>query len=135
MTESTADCPKHVRAGRFRKAEQFHKVAQDVLALANDDHDVGDALVTLCVAAGIAASDVICCAALGKHATGENHNMAVALLRQTNKDAARHLKTLLDMKTKAAYTALASSGEDIKKATRAVESLIDAARQAHASAG
>jgi hypothetical protein len=135
MTESTADCPKHVRAGRFRKAEQFHQVAQDVLALADDNHDVGDSFVTLCVHAGIAAADVICCAALGKHATGENHNRAVALLRQTDKAAANHLKTLLDMKTKAAYTALASSGDEIKKATRAVEALVDAARQAHASAG
>ena len=46
MTASTADCAKHVRAGRFRKAEQFHDAAQGVLALADDNDDVNDAFVT-----------------------------------------------------------------------------------------
>ena len=134
MTANTADCPKHIRAGRFRKSEQFHDAAQSVLALADDD-ELSDAFVTLCVHAGIAAADVICCAALGKHATGENHNTAVGLLRQADKEAAGHLKTLLDLKTKAAYTALTSSADDVKRATRAVEALVAAARLRHAAAG
>ena len=135
MTASTTDCPKHVRAGRFRKAEQFHDAAQGVLTLADDNDDVSDAFVTLCVHAGIAAADVICCASLGKHATGENHQTAVGLLRQVDKDAARHLKTLLDMKTKAAYTALAVSADDVKRASRAVDALVAAARLRHSAAG
>ena len=49
-----------------------------------DDGDLADAYVTLCVHAGIAAADVICCTALGKHATGDDHNHAVALLRQVD---------------------------------------------------
>lgn len=133
MTDATSPCPKHVRTGRLRKAEQFLAVAHDVLALADDD-DVGDAFVTLCVHAGIAASDVICCAALGKHARGPNHNEAIDLLRQADKDAAKHLETLLDMKTKSGYTAVAASTSDIKRATRAAEPLVEAARLAHAAA-
>lgn len=39
------------------------------------------------------------------------------------------------MKTKAAYTALAVSAEDVKRATRAVEALVAAARLRHAAAG
>lgn len=39
-----------------------------------------DAYVPLCVHAGIAASDVVCCAKLGEHAQGENHDEAVGLL-------------------------------------------------------
>lgn len=135
MTAPSHDCPKHVRAGRFRKATQFDQVARDVLALADEDDDVGDAYVTLLVHAGIAAADVICCAALGKHATGSNHNQALDLLRQADSSSTKHLKTLLDMKTKAGYTAVASSADDIKRASRAATALIAAARQAHAAAG
>lgn len=135
MTAATSPCPRHVRTGRLRKAEQFLAVARDVLALADDDDDAGDASVTLCVHAGIAASDVICCAALGKHAGGPKHNEAIDLLCQAEKDAARHLTTLLDMQTKAGYTSVAVSTSDIKRATRAAEALVEAARQAHAAAG
>lgn len=128
-------CPKQVRAGRLRKAEQFLSVAHDVQALADDTDDVGDAFVTLSVHAGVAASDVLCCAALGSHAGGQSHHEAIGLLRQADNDAARHLKTLLDMKTKAGYTAVAVSKAEITRATRAARSLVAAARRAHAAAG
>ncbi len=132
---ATSPCPKHVRAGRLRKAEQFLAVAHDVEALADDDADVGDAFVTLCVHAGIAASDVLCCAALGKHAGGQNHNETIDLLRSIDPDTARHLRTLLDMKTKAGYTSVKVSASEIKRATRAAQALVEAARRAHAAAG
>lgn len=130
---STTPCLTSVRAGRLRKAEQFIAVAQDVLDLSDDD--VGDAYVTLCVHAGIAASDVLCCVALGKHAGGQNHNDAINLLGQADKDAAKHLKTLLDMKTKAGYTAVRVSAAEIKRAGRAAQALVAAAREAQAAAG
>lgn len=135
MSAKTAPCPKPVRAGRLAKAEQFLKVAGDVLALADEHHDVGDAYVTLCVNAGIAAADVICCAALGKHSVGEDHREAVALLKQADKEPARHLGTLLLMKTKAAYTSSAVSAADIKRAGRSAAALVETARKAHAEAG
>ena len=47
------------------KAKQFVEAAETVESLADDANDVADAYVTLCVHAGIAAADVICCKRLG----------------------------------------------------------------------
>lgn len=135
MSPKHAPCPKAMRAGRLRKAEQFFAAGGDVLALADAHHDVGDAYVTLCVHAGIAAADVMCCAALGQHSLGEDHREAVALLKQVDKDAAKHLETLLTLKTKAAYTSSAVSAADVKRAERAAASLVETARRSHAAAG
>jgi hypothetical protein len=51
--------------------------------------EVADAYVTLCVHAGIAASDVICCSSLGRHAQGDSHEEAAVLLASADKDAAQ----------------------------------------------
>jgi len=58
----------------LRKAEQFLRAADLVRDVADERGDVADAFATLCVHAGIAASDVICCARLGEHAQGENQS-------------------------------------------------------------
>ena len=81
--------------------------------------DVADAHVMLCVHAGIAASDVICCARLGEHSQGENHSEAIALLKTADKAAAKHLSTLLALKTKSAYSHTPVAPEEFKRAGRA----------------
>lgn len=48
----------------MHKANQFMEAADMVRELADENADLADAYVTLCVHAGIAASDVLCCAAL-----------------------------------------------------------------------
>jgi len=48
------------------KAKQLVEAAETVEALADDANDVADAYVTLCVHAGIAAADVICCTRFGE---------------------------------------------------------------------
>jgi hypothetical protein len=58
----------------MRKAEQFWDAAESVRELADDEAEIGDVYVTLCIHAGIAATDVVCCNALGEHAVGEDHN-------------------------------------------------------------
>lgn len=83
--------------------------------LADQAQDVADAYVTLLVYAGIAAAHVIGCARLGECAHGANHNEAVALLRSADADAARHLETLLKMKTRVGYGHTPASHEDLKK--------------------
>ncbi|WP_222719633.1 hypothetical protein [Actinokineospora xionganensis] len=67
--------------------------------MANENDEVADAYVTLCVHAGIAVADVICRIWLSEHAQGESHGDAVGLLSKANKDAAKHLNTLLKLKT------------------------------------
>jgi len=129
----TRPCVPDVRRGRLNKANQFLDAADLVRELADEDSKVADAYVTLCVHAGIAAADVICCARLGVHALGEDHNEAVALLASADNGSAKHLRTLLTMKTKAAYSHTPASAEDCKRAGRAAEMIVEAARRIHAA--
>jgi NTP pyrophosphatase (non-canonical NTP hydrolase) len=62
------NCDRTIRQGRMVKAQQFADAATLVQNLAEEAGDVADAYITLCVHAGIAASDVICCARLGRYA-------------------------------------------------------------------
>jgi hypothetical protein len=99
--------------------------------LADDEADVGDALVTLCVHAGIAASDVICCKALGHFVQGEDHLQAIAELSKVMPDGRQlgnDLRALLQMKTRAGYAAPPVSAEQRKRAWRRAERLVEAAR-------
>jgi hypothetical protein len=124
----TNHCTPEIRAGRLRKAGQFAEAAENVADLADERDDVADAYVTLLVHAGIAASDVICCARLGEHAQSENHHDAVALLKKADDSSARHLEILLRMKTRISYGHTSASHDDQKKAQRAVDALIKTAR-------
>jgi hypothetical protein len=110
--------------------------AADVIhEFADQDEDVADAYVTLCVHAGIAASDVICCVNLGEHAKGENHSEAIDLLKSADKDAAKQLGTLLNLKTKSGYSHTTVTADEFRRACRAASALVEKARRAHASAG
>lgn len=126
---SDAQCSSETKNGRLVKAEQF-MLAAETVAMVMDEHEVADAYVTLCVHAGIAAADVICCAKLGRHHQGENHGEAVALLAQANQQASRHLQRLLSMKTRSGYSARLTSDADQKRARRAAVSLLAAAQVA-----
>lgn len=127
----TRPCDPGIGRGRLRKAIQF----LDAANLVHDSDDGGgtDAYVTLCVHAGIAAADAICCARLGQHAQGDSHQDAVELLRTADKGAAGHLGTLLSMKSKVAYGYTPATDDDRKRAGRAAEALTETARRAAAS--
>jgi hypothetical protein len=131
----TRPCDTQIRRGRLRKAAQFFDAANLILEFADDDGDDADAYVTLCVHAGIAASDVICCASLGEHAQRENHNDAIELLGKVDKDASKHLAALLNLKTKSACSHPPATEDDFKRAGRAAEALVEKARRVNASAG
>ena len=128
-TDTTRDCDAATRAGRLTKAHQFMDAANTIETLADDAADVADAYVTMCVHAGIAAADVICCARLGKHSRGEDHGSAIELLDQAGPDEAKHLRALLGMKTKAGYTSVPVSGSEHKRAGRAAKALLEAAER------
>ncbi len=97
--------------------------------MADEGDDVADACVTLCVHAGIAAADAICCARLGEHAQGNSHNEAVDLLGEADKGSAKHLSILLGLKTKAGYGHMSAGPDDGKRAGRAAEALVETARR------
>ncbi len=121
----TTPCTPVDRAGRLAKAEQFLTAAE---LLDDEARELTDAYVTLCVHAGIAAADVICCARLGEHSRGEDHAGAVELLARVDKALANTLSALLGIKTKAGYSSLTVSRSETKRAGRAAETLITAAR-------
>lgn len=123
-------CTSATRQGRMRKAEQFLLAAETIAEVLDqqDDPDISDAYVTLCVHAGIAASDVACCKRLGVHPKGQDHSAAISLLGQVDRKASQQLGVLLDMKDKAEYSARPVSGTDRKKAVRAATALVELAR-------
>lgn len=129
-------CGDGTAAGRLRKAEQFREAAKTIRDLADDEADVGDAFVTLCIHAGIAASDAICCEALGHHVQGDDHNQALAELSKVNpdgKELGNDLRALLQMKSRAEYGPVPVSAEQRKRAWRRTERLVEAARLRHTS--
>ncbi|WP_448006168.1 hypothetical protein [Agromyces bauzanensis] len=93
----------------------------------NDGTDLRDAYVTLCVHAGIAAADVICMDALGEYYSGERHDEATRLLATVDVASSRHLAALLGVKTKAGYSDVPVSNEQLVRAKRSMEGLIERA--------
>ncbi len=127
MAGRTHRCTQATRSGRLEKATQFADAADIIEAFVNGD-DLSDAYITVCVHAGIAAADVVCCARLGEHARGDNHDEAITLLRTADRELAGDLSTLLGMKTFAGYSAIKSTAAKRKRAGRAMRRLVDAAR-------
>jgi hypothetical protein len=131
VTPKLERCDEATIRGRLRKAEQFLEGADTIREFADDESEIGDAYVTLCVHAGIAAADVICCITLGDHVQGEDHNEAVAHLskvRPHGQDLGNSLRTLLRMKTRAGYSHQQVNINERKRAQRAAERLLDSAR-------
>lgn len=125
----TTPCTSDVRLGRMHKAAEFLDAANLVADQAGGGAGNPDVFVMLCINAGIAAADVICCARLGHHAQGKDHNEAVALLGQADGGSAKHLRVLLSMKTKASYSHAETTAADAKRAGRAADALVETARR------
>jgi hypothetical protein len=131
MATRMQDCDETFVRGRLRKAEEFLDSAADLRALHDDEAEVGDSVVSLCILAGIAASDVICCKALGHFVQGDDHLQAVGELSKIKPDGkqlGKELRALLRIKTSSGYGAPPASAEDRKRAWRRAESLVEAAR-------
>ena len=123
---SQKKCTSAIRAGRLIKAQQFLFGAETIATII-EDQAIADAYVMLCVHAGIAAADVICCAKLGVHSNSENHNAAVSLLAKVNDKLAKNLETLLNMKTRSGYGSVLTAATEQKRAGRAATFLVRAA--------
>lgn len=119
-------CPPEVRRGRKKKALEFLASAT-ALGIAVDTPEGSDSYVQLCILAGIAAADVVCCAKLGHHSQGEDHGSAVALLKSIDGTSAKNLSVLLGMKTRSGYSHKTSTADDRKRAGRAATALVEEA--------
>lgn len=129
MSTRAAMASPQDRAARLRKSQQFALAAGVIEDYADGDRDLDDAYVTLCVHAGIAASDVICMKRLDKYSRGEDHREAVAMLHNVDGALAKHLDTLLSMKTKAGYSTVSVASVDVTRAGRAMRALVEAAER------
>lgn len=116
----------------MRRAKNFLAAADLIRDFVDEP---ADAYVTLCVHAGIAASDVICCLRLKEHAQGENHGDAVALLGKADPASAKHLTALSAMKALAGYSHVPTGAEDVKRAGRAADALVKKQRTSRADRG
>jgi hypothetical protein len=90
-----------------------------------------NSLVSNYVLAGIAASDAICCLALGEHSQGNDHGEAIRLLERVNPDGrelGKALSALLGLKTTAQYGAEPLTEEKVRRARRSAERLVNTAR-------
>jgi len=107
----------------------------DVAELIGDQDDelaTPNVTASLAVLAGIAASDAVCCAALGRRSRGQDHRQAVELLRQVTDvgDAmARELTRLLAVKEDAHYGILQVSGQRLAATLRQARHLVETAKE------
>ena len=124
----TTNCTPATIAGRRARAEQFLEAAELVDVLGDPDQDLAAGDVTLCVHAGIAASDVICCTRLGHHASGQDHTESVRVLETADRTVSGSLDVLLRLKTPAGYSHKSISNTDRKRARRAATSLVERMR-------
>jgi hypothetical protein len=131
MATRLHECDEAIMRGRLDKAVQFLEVAENTRDFADDEAEVGDALVSLYVLAGIAASDVLCCKALGHYVQGDDHQQAVVELSKVTpggKGLGKDLRALLALKSRAGYGATSVRAEERRRAQRRAESLVEAAR-------
>lgn len=87
------------------------------------------ASVGIACTAAIAFADAICLNAVQQRSAGDNHGAAIDLLRTVDATAARHLGTLLALKTQTQYGSTTISTEKAARAMRAVEHLAARARE------
>jgi len=73
---------------------------------------------------------VITCNRLGEHTQGDDRGDTASLLAAVDAKLAEDLRAFLGMKTRAGYSALPASADDVKRARRSVIRLVDAAEAA-----
>jgi hypothetical protein len=129
----TKPCDRAEARQRLQSAVSYQQVAATTAVLSErDDPYRWSSLITNCVHAGIAAADAICCAVLGEHAQGDDHQQAIELLRRVTPggtDLAKALAALLAMKTAAGYGTGPLREEKAKRARRSADRLVSAARE------
>lgn len=128
----TQACSKEQARNRLGHARKFLKVAEMTAGEAGDV-EYASAAAALAVLAGIAASDAACCAALGRHARGQDHQQATRLIEQVEpggQRAAQALRRLLSLKDEAQFGFFDVGGQDLQAALRQAGTLVDFAATA-----
>ncbi|MFH1329223.1 MAG: hypothetical protein ABIJ48_00980 [Actinomycetota bacterium] len=126
----TRECAPREALRRLSAACKFLEAAE--LYVGDEDPAGQRVAVSNAVLAGIAATDAICCARLGRHAVGDDHRAAVDLggtIGPEEREAAKALTVLLSIKHKAQCQTSAVAKADATRAVRRAQSLIAAAER------
>jgi len=105
---------------RLHDAEAFLEIAE----IATDP----DVKATNAFHSAIAASDAICCVALGERSSDGNHSAAVELLSRVDGKLSNALNRALNRKTQAGYESRDIARSDAELCVRQALLLIDGAR-------
>ncbi|NUU06358.1 hypothetical protein [Leifsonia sp. C5G2] len=123
------------RSGRLRKAEGFHEAAEWLHDIDSEDGILAgtsffaNSAVALYVLSGIASADAVCIRATGRYSANGSHDASIAVLRDAaGQPVAKHLQTLLAIKSRAEYDSRSVTGGDIQVARAAAGALLSAAR-------
>jgi len=128
-TGRTSACGDVEAEARLDQARAFLQVA-GLVGDQDDEVATPNVSASLAVLAGVAASDAVCCAALGRRPRGQDQRQAVALLSQVvdiGQPMARDLTRLLSLKDDAHYGVLQVSGQRLTAALRQARHLVGAA--------
>lgn len=135
MSPDLSPCTNEFARDRLAAAESYIEAAETIAAseatLPAAAHFKNNTIITNYVHVGIAASDAICCFELKVHSKGDDHRQAIAQIRKVRDGAslAKALADLLHLKTRAGYGAKPLPDTDVKRAGRAADKLVQAARE------
>lgn len=111
-------------ANRLAKCQQFLDLAE--LA---EDEPYSDAMISLCVTAGVNASDAVLAANGRFEQSRRNHDRAPAELREIGQDLmASTLSRLLRLKSKAQYSPKPCTAEEARSALHGARKLLELAK-------
>ena len=131
-----APCGPAEARRRVRMARTYLDVSEQAELLESDEGRnvaAGNAVL-----AAIAAADGLCCLRLGRHARGQAHQEATALLRTIRPDGpalAKDLATALGVKDAAHYGTVFVSPTVLRSTLRATTRLVSAAEAALQNSG
>lgn len=126
ITSRTQSCDRTDASTRLAHARKFLEVAE-ITASEHEIPESASVAAALAVLAGIAASDVACCAALDRRARGRDHHEAEGMLAQvlaSGAEAASTLRSLLDLKDTAQYGLIHVSRQRLTSALRQASKLV-----------
>lgn len=103
-----ADCTRADALARLKQAKSFIEVADLVLG-SDDELALPQVSASLAVLSGIASSDAVCCARLGRRSRSRDHREAITLresVPDSPKEMTHDLRRLLDLKDGAHYSSI-----------------------------
>lgn len=126
-TDRTRECNRADALQFIQRAENH----LEAIELLSTDDELLDSAANLAVSASVNASDAACCARLGAHHRGQNHNSAVDLLEAVSPrgpEMAKDLRRVLQKKDDAQYRQTPLSSTDARKMIEWARRLVSNAR-------